>query len=176
MHGSAVTALRGGALLILGVSGAGKSTTAAELVAGGRELITDDACAIDSDGLIWPGAPLLRAASRDGSWQSRGTFEGKPAQELPKAVDTPLHPAAVVALERCVGGDLSVRSMRPAEALVSILSHVRAPWLLTERRRQLQLSTAASLARGPVARVEYDPRRHDPASVAEAVGHWEAAP
>jgi SAM-dependent methyltransferase len=57
-HGSAV-GVQGGALLVLGAAGTGKSSTAAAMEAGGFDLLADDASAIDGKGHLWPGPPAL---------------------------------------------------------------------------------------------------------------------
>lgn len=48
------------AVLFSGVSGAGKSTTAAALHARGYALLADDICAVRPDGLVLPGFPQLK--------------------------------------------------------------------------------------------------------------------
>src|SRR4029453_14013537 len=58
LHGASV-ALSGGAVLILGAAGAGKSTTALSLVRAGGTFLADDVCALDAKGSLWPGPPLI---------------------------------------------------------------------------------------------------------------------
>ena len=53
LHGSAVE-VGGRAVVLLGQKGAGKSTTAAALLARGHRLLTDDLVAVDFDGGGWP--------------------------------------------------------------------------------------------------------------------------
>lgn len=62
IHASAV-AVGGSAVLFLGFSGDGKSTTAAAMVRRGHALITDDIAAVQFDGdeaRVWPAFPEIR--------------------------------------------------------------------------------------------------------------------
>ena len=64
LHCSSVLLPNGKALLVLGDSEAGKSTTAAQLRRLGCVFLADDVGAVDEQGNVWPGPPLL--ASRAG--------------------------------------------------------------------------------------------------------------
>jgi hypothetical protein len=173
LHGSAV-AIGDRALLILGHSGAGKSTIAAGLRDRGFGFVTDDACAIDASGLLWPGPPLLAARDEDGSGRIR--YDEKSVVPIEGHRDDPLSVAGTIVLVPGSSPRLGIRSLNGPEALAAILGNVRSPWLHAERRRASQLEVASLMARRPVAAVEYQPEEHRPVDVVEAVARWASSP
>lgn len=60
LHANAIAMPDGAALICMGQSGAGKSTTAAALMKLGYTVLTDDVCAVGADGVIRPGIPRLK--------------------------------------------------------------------------------------------------------------------
>jgi hypothetical protein len=173
LHGSAVT-IGDRALLILGHSGAGKSTIAAGLRDRGFGFVTDDACAIDASGLLWPGPPLL--ATRVGGRSGGIRYDGKSVVPIEGHRADPLPVGGTIVLVPGLAPRLSVRSLSGPDALAAILGHVRSAWLHAERRRALQLEVASLMARGPVAAVGYRPGEHGPVDVVEAVAGWVSSP
>lgn len=131
LHGSAVE-VSGRACVILGASGAGKSTTALACVAQGAALLSDDMVLVDvARGVVFPAAPTLRlwqpptshievveqariSPASDKRWYK---LSGLSAQEVPLG--------RVLLLERSlqasVCGDLD--QLRGMEAMISLLSN-----------------------------------------------------
>jgi hypothetical protein len=173
LHGSAVT-IGDRALLILGPSGVGKSTIAAGLRDRGFGFVTDDACAIDASGLLWPGPPLL--ATRDDAGSGRIRYDEKSVVPIEGHRADPLSVAGTTVLVPGSSPNLRIRSLSGPDALAAILGNVRSGWLHTKRRRALQLEVASLMARGPVAAVEYRPEEHRPVDVVEAVAGWASSP
>lgn len=171
-HGAALELSRGSALLVLGSPEAGKSTTAAALLARGLGFLADDACAIDADGLLWPGPPLLSARSFREGHHLFASYDGKSVVAIPGHDGAPRPVAASAALRPAPGASLEVRSLTGRDAIVALLEQVRSPWVMPERRQRPQFHAAATLARHPVGIVSYEPGRHSPEEVAEAVLTW----
>jgi hypothetical protein len=67
---------------------------------------------------------------------------------------------------------LSLRRLDRREAFQAILGHARAPGVLVEKRRALQLSVASRLAALPAVEVSFTPGRDSPGSVASAIALW----
>lgn len=176
IHGSAV-ATPSGALVLVGRSGAGKSSLTAELVARGLPYVADDACAVDDDGRLWPGPPLLGlrnrtlAAALDG--RSHGEYVDKVVIEPQCRQSDPLPVAGIVLLDREEPVDsVQVRRLPPGQALPELLAHVRSPSVLPARRRPAQLAMLARHVSGPVAAVRFTPDVHPVAEVADAILGW----
>ena len=170
LHGSAVT-IGDRALLILGHSGAGKSTIAAGLRDRGFGFVTDDACAIDASGLLWPGPPLL--TTRDDAGSGRiAHYDEKSVVLIEDHRADPLSVAGTIVLVPGPAPRLGVRSLSGPDALAAILGNIRSGWLHAKRRRALQLEVASLMAREPVAAVEFQPEEHRPVDVVEAVAGW----
>lgn len=71
IHGNAVVQPSGeGAFLCVGPSGAGKSTTAVALMQRGLQVLADDVCPVDDDGLVHPGMARIKL------WQEAATALG----------------------------------------------------------------------------------------------------
>jgi hypothetical protein len=174
LHGSAV-AWGGRAVLLLGDSGAGKSSLASRLAADRFGFLSDDACAIDRDGLLWPGPPLLARRTPEGAWPVVGAYDHKTVVAPPGHRAEPVHPRASFVLSPGSGAPLRIRALGSGERLTALLRHVRAPRLLPARRRPLQLAIAARLAVLPVWEVTYEHGLHSVAEVATALAECAAA-
>jgi len=59
LHANAI-AFRDGCVVFAGISGQGKSTLAAAFHHRGHEILTDDVCAIDKHGVVYPGYPQIK--------------------------------------------------------------------------------------------------------------------
>lgn len=61
IHGNAVVAPnQSGAIICIGDSGAGKSTTAIAMMQRGLQVLTDDVCPLTDDGVVLPGMPRAK--------------------------------------------------------------------------------------------------------------------
>jgi hypothetical protein len=171
-HGSAVGLPSGGALAILAPAGVGKSTTAASLLARGFVFLADDASAIDEDGMLWPGPPVYAPRLVSDISGAVAEYEGKSVVRAANYDGSPRPVERIVILSRRVGA-MELVPLDGADACLGILSQVRAPWALAERRREAQLGRAALLARqSVVARLEFDPSLHAPADVEARIEDW----
>ena len=131
LHASA--ACRDGeAVLITGVSGAGKSSLLVGLIDGGWQAVSEDLCAIDLRGdrpVVWPGPPWVRRAG-PGPHGAEVRFEtpDKTAWDLaPWLVDEPVPVRSIVALEPPGGQAIERRELGKADALAALARH--AFWL-----------------------------------------------
>ena len=174
-HGSALELPNGGALLVTGYPEAGKSTTAAALRAAGLRFLADDACAIDEDGLLWPGPPLLSARSTRKGDETFANYDGKWVIAIHNHDASPRAVHATVVLRPADGAELNVRAVSGREAIVTVLEQVRSPWVMPERRQQPQFHAAAELARHKVGLVSYEKGVHSPDEVAAAIAEWAGA-
>ena len=157
-HGSAVR-VGDGAALFLGGRGGGKSSTAAALHSIGYSVLTDDACAIDADGVLWPGPPLV--SPRDDRAEQRvvGRYNKKFLRSVGDTDGNPSSVEQVFLLQPKPGTDLSFRRLSAAEAFPAVIAQSRHPLFLAEVRRDLQFRLAAHLSRLGVSVIEYDPER-----------------
>ena len=157
-HGSAVR-VGDGAALFLGGRGGGKSSTAAALHSIGYSVLTDDACAIDADGVLWPGPPLV--SPRDDRAEQRvvGRYNKKFLRSVGDTDGNPASVEQVFLLQPQPGADLSVRRLSAAEAFPAVIAQSRHPLFLAQVRRDLQFRLAAHLSRLGVSVIEYDPER-----------------
>ncbi len=166
-HGC-VVARDGVAATVVGDSGLGKSTLAAALGARGWAVLSDDACAVDADGLAWPGPPLL--ASRTGApagTEVVGTYDGKTVVRAPAHPGpSPVRLGAVLLLDPREDAPLAATPLPPKEALVELLGHARAPRSLPEVRGPLRVRVAAALSALPVLLLTHVRGRDTPADVA----------
>jgi hypothetical protein len=112
LHASAVTSARG-ALAIVTVTGGGKSSLAAELVARGRRLLCDDVLAIDRQGgrvMAHPGPPVMNlppaGPAEIGRTLARFDDEAWVAVERSESEALPLE--AICLLERRPGAPLAL--------------------------------------------------------------------
>src|SRR4029077_19574870 len=124
IHASAVE-VDGRAACLLGDSGAGKSSVAAALTAQGHDLVSDDACALDTQGRVWPGPGLLSL---------RGVVDGrrmisKDTEKTFVAASCaagPLTTGAIVKLDRRGGAPLALRPMTRVDAFVETVRMSRS--------------------------------------------------
>jgi hypothetical protein len=168
LHGSAMGLPQGGAALLLGRSGVGKSTTAAILEDERLVRLSDDVSAVDEELRVWSGPPLF-APLRDAQDVGWGRYDGKMVVPMKDARVRALPVRAVVVLDPAKGGTLNTSRSRGFEAVRRVLENVRSPTRLVERRQKLQLHVASELARTDVAVVSFDREHHPPTAVAQAI-------
>jgi hypothetical protein len=164
LHASTLVAPeRRWAVALAGTSGAGKSTTAYELVRRGWRLLSDDLTRItleDGGPLAWPGRPKLRLLADachafgldTAALAPAPSWPGKHVLELPGWAQ-PVALAAVVVLERG-NGALRVEAVRGAGAARTLAEHTyRRHYVaaLGQTQRHLEL-VAATTARTTVLR------------------------
>ena len=139
LHANAVAMPGGGALLCLGDSGVGKSTTATALMQRGHQVLADDVCPIGEDGMLRPGlarirlwddaagqldidtAPLDRVRSSD------------PKYNLPigdHCGAEPRRPALFVILEITEENSVSVTELKGFERFAALRKNVYRPHYL----------------------------------------------
>ena len=157
-HGSAVR-VDDGAAVFLGGRGGGKSSTAAALHSIGYPVLTDDACAMDADGVLWPGPPFV--SPRDDRAEQRvvGRYNKKFLRSIGDTNGGPANVEQVFLLQPHPGTDLSVRRLSAAEAFPAVIAQSRHPFFLAEVRCDLQFRLAARLSGLGVSAIEYDPDR-----------------
>ena len=132
LHASAVS-VGGRALVICGVTGRGKSTLAATLVARGHEAIAEDGVVIDRDreeSVVWPGlAGAMVTAGVATAIGLRGAREGGPDPRGRLYAQTPVAagaatPVGAVAILFERGGDrVELTAPTPAKAHRELLAH-----------------------------------------------------
>jgi hypothetical protein len=153
LHGSAV-AMDDRAVLFLGASGAGKSTTAAAFHARGCPLIADDIVAIDAAGaepLTFPGFPRLKlgrtAATLAGIRQPpEEIVDGKGSFAADRGfASMPLPLSRVFVLTNAEQPE--VRRLSPPEALVELLRHSYGARTLQAVNRDRHFAQCAAVAR-----------------------------
>lgn len=165
MHGAAVTPDGRTACLVLGDSGAGKSTTLAALLDAGAWFLADDACAIDEEGLLWPGPPLYstRDSASDGDLP---TFGGKGVHRPGREWSSPIPVGSIAVLSP---GPLSARVVDGGAAVRHIMDHHRSKWLLAAGRERLRFGVTTKMASIPVKEINYTPGVDTPSRVAELI-------
>jgi hypothetical protein len=171
LHGSSV-AVNGSALLLLGPQGTGKSSVAAALEPLGFGLLTDDTCAIDRQGRLWPGPPIINPRWGDAQQPVIGTYNRKSLRAPLAHSSAPRPVAAVLTLTPGPVSRPTIRALSTTDAFRHILGNARAPDVLPARRQLLQLNVGAMLSPLPCAIVRYDPEIHGFDHVADAVVGW----
>jgi hypothetical protein len=156
IHAGAVVGPNGDAVLILGESGAGKTTAAAALVQVGYGYLSDEAGAISlSTGLAhpWPRPLGFTASARslprfaslfDGDWDGADELHVSVARIRPDAVAAPARVRHVIDYRYCAGAETSVEPLSRATALSRMGS--AAPRL--RREGDVGLEVLAELMRG----------------------------
>lgn len=170
-HGSAVW-MEGSGLVMLGDTGAGKSTLAAFLDDAGFAVVADDCCAIDELGQLRPGPPFLNSRHDDLAQPVIGEYNRKRVRSPKNLVDRPVLPSAVLLLEPDGTAPPVIAPVAPRVAFGAILANARAGWFLREERRAAQLRAATRLAAVPVASLRFDPDSGDARDTAGMVSHW----
>jgi hypothetical protein len=171
LHGSAVE-VEGGALVMLGVSGCGKSSTAAAFASLGYSILSDDACALDADADLWPGPPLVNLRWRGSRLPVVGEYNAKVVRADTTGPRVPHELTGVALIKPHEGADLGVRELAAAEAFPEILANARLPGILADLRRSAQLLIASAVARRPCVEVRFDPDRHEPEAIATSLMTW----
>jgi hypothetical protein len=170
-HGSAV-GVQGGALLVLGAAGAGKSSTAAAMEAGGFDLLADDASAIDGEGRLWPGPPALNPRWGDAQQRVVWKYNAKDVRAPERHSTAPQPAVAALILTPEKGAPVQIRPLGRQETFVSLLANVRAPEVLATHRRSLQLRLGAVLSAMPAAAISFDPAQQPFEQIAEVASEW----
>ncbi len=157
LHASAL-AWRGGALVLAGASGSGKSTFARALAARGLRRLADDILPVDAEGRCWPAFPQLKL---------------DPAQWWPtQAGALPVH--AIALIDRGPAAATRLDASAARTALLAATAGARAfPLEVLERH----LAACAAWARTlPVWRLGVAHAPDDPASAAvDALARLESA-
>ncbi len=169
LHAAALD-VNGGAIVVMGDPGAGKSTTAAAFVRRGSSLLADDTAALeirDARVLVHPGVPRLRIDEASASalgWPAR-TLPSVFASEAngrkvfidagdPDAAPTPLRAIYVLRPRQAGLAAPIVAPHAPRDALAELLRHTYAVQYLDPRRRaRLFESLSQVVARVPVREV-----------------------
>jgi hypothetical protein len=167
LHGAAVGLRQGGALLLLGPSGTGKSTTAAAFLARDYPFLADDVCALDPSGVLWPGPPLL--ATDRGGGRHFATYYDKAIWIPNSSQHEPTSVSATILLEPSPNAELSLTPLDARSAFTGILRHARSRRLLASLRQRTQFLVAAALAHRTVLALAYDHGTHGPTLLADTV-------
>lgn len=169
LHGSAV-GCEEGALLILGGAGTGKSTLAAALVEQGWRFLADDACAIDGNGILWPGPPLLSLRRKERKGLVVDSYNEKTVVVPSSHFGGATVVGGVVVLAPSRTPHLEFRRLSGQEAFRNLLRHCRAPRVLSRFRQEIRLSVISRLASLPIVIFCFDPARDEPHKAAEMLG------
>jgi len=159
LHATTLVAPDGsGALALAGHSGAGKSTTAYELVRRGWTLLSDDLTRVtveNGTALAWPGRTRLRLLRDACERFDLDCASLEPAPNWPDKYllglpgwDRPVPLAALVALDRSEGA-LQVRALSGALAARVLIEHTyRRHYVAALGRAQRHLELVATVAAG----------------------------
>ncbi len=167
LHGSAVE-VAGRAVVLLGQKGAGKSTTAAALLARGHRLLTDDLVVIDLDGAGQPQCALGPIQMKLWPASAEALGLGAEVQPFVEGLDKgvwfgarpsprPVPVAAVCSLTW--GETLDLSPLAGARAFGAVFEHVYAPRFLgAEAGGRLIAPTARLCASAQVLRLARPPQ------------------
>jgi hypothetical protein len=177
LHASAA-ALDGKALLIMGTSGAGKSSVALHLVAGGAKFMADDVAALElGEGQVLahsgPGVASIDPAELNRlpgvSWSRLGELDGEIRVEIEDVALEPVPVAALMVLVR-EGGEGEPELREPRVGLPALILGGTFNAYLDERDRLVrQLDMAAELAERVPVRELNVPSSADAAAVANLI-------
>jgi hypothetical protein len=150
LHGSAVET-PWGAMIFVGVQGAGKSTLAAEFHRQGYRLLSDDVCAVEHtpDGLrILPALAQIRLCAD--AWQRLGTPEGSrfdvDKYVVPMGERYCPAPVALRAIHVLVDHDVQqFEPLRGLSKVQSLLENLYRPFYLKGQRTQSEVSRMAGI-------------------------------
>lgn len=164
---SSVVIVEDRAIAILGVKGAGKSTTAAALAQQGQPILSDDIAALlerETTFFVQPGYPSLRlhqeaAIALYGSCEELPTIWSQPARwsfkrYLPLLKDGelfPEHPVPLAAIYALGKRNLnlqviSIEAIPPAAGFLTLLPHTSVNFMLNQTRRANEFKVLGSLA------------------------------
>lgn len=181
LHASAVE-IDGRALLCLGASGAGKTSTALHMVALGAQLLTDDVVATEVNGqgvLAHPGAALvsvdraelhrLASVSTIGGWTRLGIQEGEVRLVTERRAADPVRVSGLYILVRDGrAGKLSITDL-PGSPTTSLLGATFNAYVREGKRLLVQLEVCGELAETASVRRVSVPSRAGASDVARAV-------
>lgn len=153
LHAAAVE-LRGRVLVILGASGAGKTTLAATLCAMGGRLLGDELCALawrDGHPVVLPGSTLLALAPEAivlaGLEQPEKAVvrHGRVLTPVPGCRDV-LPPDAICLLDWAAEGEVEVTSLAPPSAFQALIAARYQPGIGPHSVNAVELPRIARLA------------------------------
>ncbi|MDT0631370.1 hypothetical protein RQM47_04850 [Rubrivirga sp. S365] len=153
LHGSAVD-VGGRAVVLVGDKGAGKSTTAAALVARGHRLLTDDLVALDEDA---GGAAVLPGPTQMKLWSASASALGVETEPFMDGIDkgvwhgaAPAERAAPLALVCSLGwGErVALTPLAGGAAFGDVFGHVYAPRFLGAQAGAPLVGRVAGLLQG----------------------------
>ena len=161
LHGSAVD-VGGAAVVLLGHKGAGKSTTAAALVARGHPLLTDDLVALDAGG-AGDGRLVLSGPTQMKLWDASADLLGVETEPFMDGLDKgvwygapPAERAAPLGLVCALawGDRLSLDPLDGVRAFGDVFAHAYAPRFLGSQAGASLVETCGRLVREvPCARL-----------------------
>ncbi|MEO0463970.1 MAG: hypothetical protein AAF127_12625 [Pseudomonadota bacterium] len=136
LHANAIAMPDGSALICIGDSGAGKSTTAAAMMLRGYDVLADDVCPIASDGMIHPGLARMKLwddAARKLGITTHG-LERLPGERakfnvpLPAlASSAPRRPGLIVMLNPAPSDAITVTPLTGADKFVALRNNIYRP-------------------------------------------------
>lgn len=163
LHASGVV-MDGGAVLFLGNSGWGKSTSAAAFYAQGYGMVADDLIPLQFNNslkpMVYPGFPQLRLSPEVAAvlGATTGPWTGGPEQKCHLRAEWgfPKHPVPLQRLYVLAEGEnLAIESIRAPEALIELVRHTYRIDLLHPLKGSANFSNCAHLVRQvPVRRLQ----------------------
>lgn len=141
LHASVVD-FEGGAVGFMGMSGAGKSTTAAALYRRGHRIIADDVMAVNLDKslvTVFPGFPQIKLspeAANSLGYQKESLFVLHSSEEKRGCRVTSEFPTVPIPL-KCIyilgeGTSVEIESIQPQKSVIELLPHsVPTRWLIS---------------------------------------------
>lgn len=141
LHASVVD-VEGSAVGFMGMSGAGKSSTAAALYKRGHPIIADDVMAVNLDTssvTVFPGFPQIKLSSEAATsleYDEQSLFVLHPLEEKRGFRVSSTFPATVFPL-KCIyilseGTSLEIEPIQPHESVIALLPHsVPTRWLIS---------------------------------------------
>ena len=142
---SGVVEFNGRALLLPGVSFAGKSTLVKELVAHGASYFSDEYAVLDEDGLVYP-YPKSLNLRQPGSITNSDTVALTPRQLGSKAVDPKagIPVAGVLEVKFEEGKPWDVKAISPGKSAITLFSNT----ISARKRTKESLATVTKVAAG----------------------------
>lgn len=164
---SSVVVVENRAIAIVGVKGAGKSTTAAALAQWGQQIISDDIAVLleqETTFFVQPGYPSLRlneevATELYGSYEHLPTIWSKPVpwsskRYLPllknerQFTQQPIPLAAIYMLKKrnLEAQVVSIKAIPPATGFLALMPHTSVNWILDQSGRANEFNALGRLA------------------------------